>query len=136
MILFIMFFFCTSSCAHINYKFIYNLRIVGSKLYMCYWKTEFGESYQGLLEFYSSWWARNSVMMTLTHRFFTCQTRLRSFHLKKLTSLPWKLPLSFEHLAWPTWKTIVSYCPALGIYYQFSLYHSTWMNNDLIQWST
>ena len=40
-----------SSCAHINYEFIYNLLIVGSKLSMCYWKTELGESYQDLLDF-------------------------------------------------------------------------------------
>ena len=37
---------------------------------MCYWKTELGESYWGLLEFYSTWCARNSVTMTPTHRFF------------------------------------------------------------------
>ena len=46
---------------------------------MCYWKTELRESYK----FYSSWCAHNSVMMTLTHRFFPCQTRLKKFSLQK-----------------------------------------------------
>ena len=40
------FFFRTSSCARINYAH--------QKHSMCYWKTELGETYQGLLEFYSS----------------------------------------------------------------------------------
>ena len=46
----IMFFPRTRSCARIYYEFIYNLHIVDSELFMCYWKTELGESYQGLLE--------------------------------------------------------------------------------------
>ena len=50
---------------------------------MCYWKTEFGEYYQWLLESYSEWCARNSVMMTPTHRFFPYQTRLKKFSLQK-----------------------------------------------------
>ena len=50
---------------------------------MSYWKPELAESYQDLLEFYSSWCARNSVMMTPTHRFSPCQTWLKKFSLKK-----------------------------------------------------
>jgi hypothetical protein len=50
---------------------------------MCYWETELGESYQGLLEFNSSRCAGNSIMMTPTHRFFPCQTRQKKFSLKK-----------------------------------------------------
>ena len=78
------FFFPKRAAVCINYEFIYNLRIVGSKFSMCYWKTELGESYQCLLELYYSSCLRNSIMITPTHRFFPCRIRLKKFSLQKL----------------------------------------------------
>ena len=101
----------------INLYIIFVLQ--AQKLLMCYWKTELIESYQGFLEFYSSWCARNSVIMTPTDRFFPCQTRLKKFSPQKeiiqlgspITSLKRKMCLSSAIMSS---RFCFSWSPSLG----------------------